>query len=179
MAHDTDRRRRVAAVLATLSLIGVGGIASTALFTTEVEVRTVIETGSFRLAINGSDGDRHTLRLSTHELNPGTTATAQVSLQNTGTVDSLVHLAAKSQGDKLTESLEATVHGPDGKVLYEGRFAELELAPIYLVGGTAGMAGQRVDLTIELTAPATLGNDFQTLEEKLVIDVYATQAEGA
>lgn len=177
MAKDTGDRRRGAAVLASLAFLGASGIASLALFTTEVEVQTLIETGSFRMAINGEEAGTHSLRLSSHVLNPGMSATAPVSLQNTGTVDSVVHLTAGG-GGALAGALDATVRLADGTVLYSGPFHRLELDPIYLAGGTRGTPGQRVDLTVELSAPTSMGNDFQGLHEQVVLDVQAVQAEG-
>lgn len=96
-----SRRNRVAAALAGLALIGVGGIATSALFTDKATVQSDARTGTLAIEVGGTKSyDLDQIRQTVYA--PNVTASEVVEIANTGAVrpiDARVDITKALSGD--------------------------------------------------------------------------------
>lgn len=81
-SKSTDRRRRVAAVLAAGAFLAAGGILTSALFTDEARITARTSTGTFDLKVNGQD-DATLVNIEGQTLLPGQLLSDVVTLETT------------------------------------------------------------------------------------------------
>lgn len=169
---STQARKRIGVVLGSLALVGVGGIATTAYFTSEVSIEAEVASGTLNINVDGNEGTAvpYSLPLETNILNPGVVSTAPFVINNVGTLDADVDIVqSASATDTLAGQIKARLL--DGETeLASGTLADIAYDGLIVPAGTAAA------LVLELTAPWEMTNDWQGQMAEVVLNVTAIQA---
>lgn len=160
--------------MAVLAIGGVAGVASVAAFSSSVVVQADVAAGTLNINLDGNEGTAaspYSLPLTTGKIEPGSTKTTTVKVNNTGSIDSVLELvtSVNTPTSGLAGQLTATIK--DGTTtLYNGTLASAAFEGVALNGGAAKT------LSVTVTAPSSLANTYQGKSDTVLMTFNAAQA---
>ncbi len=169
-----SRPQLAGGALVAAAVIGVGGAATNAAFTSSAVVEAQVATGTLDININGNQGTAdapYVIPLPAGKFEPGLSKTVALELRNTGSIDATVSGASVVSGTAsgLAGQLQAKVTA-GGVTLYSGSLDKLALTGVDLAGGATKA------LSLEISAPVGLANTFQGKADVVTLTVTASQA---
>lgn len=190
MAHKSTLRKRMQVGLAALLLIGVGGVASTAAFTSQADITGAATAGT--LKVNVEDGASNSVtqleNISAKLFAPEQSESDTVTLVNDGNLPARITLstgvAASDQGNDKALALADELRVAltiDGAVVKEGPLSTFEHAPIDLAANDNQPGGpdtKEVTVTVTMNDGATIGPEVDELQgAKVNIDLVANATQ--